>query len=125
LRAALTALENLQFWRALLREPDDPNGLSPMAALTRLGLASLAEAPVGVLSAGQKRRIALARLFVAHRPLWLLDEPLTALDARARAQFAAAMREHCEAGGILVASTHEPLGFETTRTLDLDAGGRA
>ncbi len=96
-----------------------------MEALARVGLAALAEAPVGVLSAGQKRRTALARLFVARRPLWLLDEPLTGLDASARDRFAQAMRQHCEAGGIVVVSTHDPLGFETTQTLDLDAGGRA
>jgi len=125
LRAVLTALENLQFWRAMLCEPRGANGLSPLEALTRVGLAPLAEAPVGVLSAGQKRRIALSRLFVASRPLWLLDEPLTGLDQRARDQFAQAMRAHCEGGGIVVVATHEPLGFETTRTLDLDAGGRA
>ena len=126
LRAVLTALENLQFWRALLSEPGaGGKGLSPLEALARVGLAPLAEAPVGILSAGQKRRIALARLFVASRPLWLLDEPLTALDQRARDQFAQAMRAHCEAGGMVIAATHEPLGFQTTRTLDLDAGGRA
>jgi heme exporter protein A len=123
LRAVLTALENLTFWGAMLAEPG--GGLPPLEALARVGLAPLAEAPVGILSAGQKRRIALARLFVARRPLWLLDEPLTALDQRARDQFAQAMRAHCEGGGILVAATHEPLGFETTRTLDLDAGSRA
>jgi len=125
LRAVLTALENLMFWRAMLAEPGGAEGLSPLEALARVGLAPLAEAPVGILSAGQKRRIALARLFVARRPLWLLDEPLTALDKRARDQFAQAMRAHCEEGGIVIAATHEPLGFETTRTLDLDAGGRA
>jgi heme exporter protein A len=125
MRAVLTALENLQFWRAMLSEPGGAGGLSLPEALARVGLAPLAEAPVGALSAGQKRRIALARLFVARRPLWLLDEPLTALDRRARDQFAQAMRAHCAAGGILNAATHEPLGFETTRTLDLDAGWRA
>ena len=125
LRAVLTVSENLEFWRAMLAEPGGVGGLSLSEALARVGLAPLAEAPVGALSAGQKRRIALARLFVARRPLWLLDEPLTALDQRARHQFAQAMRAHCEAGGILVAATHEPLGFETSRTLDLDAGGRA
>jgi len=125
LRGVLTALENLQFWRALLSGPGGGDGLSPLEALTHVGLAPLAEAPVGVLSAGQKRRVALARLFVARRPLWLLDEPLTGLDSRARDHFAQAMRQHCEEGGIVVVSTHDPLGFETTRTLDLDAGGRA
>jgi len=125
LRAVLTALENLTFWRAMLAGPSGANGLSPSEALARVGLAPLAAAPVGILSAGQKRRIALARLFVASRPLWLLDEPLTALDNRARDQFAEAMRAHCDAGGILVAATHEPLGFETARTLDLDEGARA
>ncbi|HTO78644.1 MAG TPA: heme ABC exporter ATP-binding protein CcmA [Methylocystis sp.] len=126
LRGVLTALENLQFWAAMLSDPGGAGELSPLEALARVDLAPLADAPVGLLSAGQKRRIALARLFVASRPLWLLDEPLTALDSRARDQFAQAMRAHCESGGILVAATHEPLGcFEATRTLDLDAGGRA
>ncbi len=125
LRAVLTALENLQFWRALLSEPGAADGLSPLEALGHVGLSALADAPIGVLSAGQKRRVALARLFVARRPLWLLDEPLTGLDSRARDRFAQAMRQHCEEGGIVVVSTHDPLGFETTRTLDLDAGGRA
>ncbi|ARN80841.1 heme ABC exporter ATP-binding protein CcmA [Methylocystis bryophila] len=123
LRGVLTALENLQFWRALLSAPASAGGLSPSEALARVGLAALAETPIGVLSAGQKRRIALARLFVARRPLWLLDEPLTALDSKARDHFAQAMREHCQEGGILVVATHDPLGFETTRTLELGAGG--
>ena len=76
---------------------------------------------MGILSAGQKRRVALARLMVAHRPLWLLDEPMTALDAASRARFANAMRDHCALGGMIVAATHEPLGVEEARELPLGA----
>ena len=67
------------------------------------------------LSAGQKRRVALARLLVAHRPLWLLDEPTTALDAAAQAAFAAIMRDHLDSGGLIVAATHAPLGLDGAR----------
>ena len=76
------------------------------------------------LSAGQKRRVALARLLVAPRPLWLLDEPTTALDAGAQALFAQVMRDHLDGGGLIVAATHAPLGLEAARTLRLD-GARA
>ena len=71
------------------------------------------------LSAGQKRRVALARLLVAHRPLWLLDEPTTALDAAAQAAFAAIMRAHLDGGGLIVAATHAPLGLGGARELRL------
>ena len=73
------------------------------------------------LSAGQKRRVALARLLVARRPLWLLDEPTTALDAAAQSLFAGVMREHLEAGGLIIAATHAPLGL-AARTLELGRG---
>ncbi len=77
-----------------------------------MGLSHIASAPFGVLSAGQKRRAALARLLVAFRPLWLLDEPLTALDRASREKFAAAMREHCARADLIVAATHEPFGLD-------------
>ena len=77
--------------------------------------------PVRALSAGQKRRVALARLLVAHRPLWLLDEPMTSLDALAQEAFAAHMRAHLDRGGIVLAATHAPLALPGARELRLGA----
>ena len=121
LKAALTARENLGFWAATLQgESAGSAPVGPEAALDRLGLAHVLDFPVGCLSAGQKRRVALARLLVARRPLWLLDEPTSALDAAAQARFAEVMRAHLAAGGLIVAATHAPLGLEA-RALRLGA----
>ena len=115
-KGALTAGENLEFWAGVLG--GDPRRRAWLPALGRLGLAHVADFPVRALSAGQKRRVALARLLVARRPLWLLDEPTTALDAAARGLFAGVMREHLEAGGLIIAATHAPLEL-AARTLEL------
>ncbi|MBI1981137.1 MAG: heme ABC exporter ATP-binding protein CcmA [Methylocystis sp.] len=119
LKSALTVEENLDFWSRYLGQEPDPRNRSVDAALAVVGLCRIAGAPVGALSAGQKRRVALARLLVAFRPLWLLDEPLTALDRASREKFAAAMRDHCAEGGLIVAATHEPLGLDEASTLAL------
>jgi heme exporter protein A len=119
LKGALTAGENLAFFAGALG--GDPSDGVWRGALQRLGLAHVADFPVRALSAGQKRRVALARLLVAPRPLWLLDEPTTALDAAAQELFAAIMRERLEAGGLIVAATHAPLGLEGAETLRLGA----
>ena len=79
MKAALTVEENLDFWSAYLAQTPDRRSRTVEAALEVVGLGHVASAPFGALSAGQKRRAALARLLVAFRPLWLLDEPLTAL----------------------------------------------
>ncbi len=122
LKAQLTVAENLAFWADYLAPGDlTPNfstrSLPVAAALAVVELAHIAAAPVAILSAGQKRRVALARLMVAFRPLWLLDEPLTGLDAASRLKFAQAMCDHCARGGMIVAATHEPLGIDETREL--------
>jgi heme exporter protein A len=117
LKGALTASENLAFWGAVL----GGGGLQAAVALARVGLAHVADLPVRALSAGQKRRVALARLLVARRPLWLLDEPTTALDAAAQARFAELVRAHLGEGGLVVAATHAPLGLDAARTLALGA----
>jgi heme exporter protein A len=77
-----------------------------------LGLARLADLPAAYLSAGQKRRVALARLLVARRPLWLLDEPSTALDHGAQALLGKIMAAHRADGGMIIAATHASLGIE-------------
>jgi heme exporter protein A len=117
LKGALTAGENLAFWADALG--GDSTRAAWIAALARLGLTHVADFPVRALSAGQKRRVALARLLVAHRQIWLLDEPTTALDAAAQRQFALVMREHLARGGLILAATHAPLDLDDAARLTL------
>ncbi len=119
LKGALTAGENLAFWAGALG--GEASREASRRALARVGLAHAIDFPARALSAGQKRRVALARLLVAHRPLWLLDEPTTALDAAAQAAFAAIMQSYLDEGGIVVAATHAPLGLIGARELKLGA----
>jgi heme exporter protein A len=123
LKGALTAGENLAFWAGALGA--DPAREKQREALGRVGLAHVIDFPARILSAGQRRRVALARLLVAHRPLWALDEPTAALDAAAQAAFAAIMRTHLTGGGIIVAATHAPLGLNGAQELRLGAVERA
>ena len=118
-KSALTAGENLAFAAAMLG--GDSSRAAQLAALAALGLAHVIDFPARLLSAGQKRRAALARLLVAKRPLWLLDEPMTALDVAAQSALAGIMRAHLESGGILVAAAHGPLGLDGAQELRLGA----
>ena len=112
LKGGLTALENLQFWASF-------NGGNAEAALKAFGLAKLADRSARTLSAGQKRRLALSRLALSDAlPLWLLDEPVTALDTEARVSFVALLKRHLAAGGLAIIATHEPLAIEA-RVLQL------
>lgn len=104
-KGALSVADNLTFWRDVLGSP----GLGVEDALEEVGLGGLGRLPAAVLSAGQKRRLAIARLLVARRPAWILDEPTTALDVTAQARFAALGRDHLAAGGLILAATHAPL----------------
>ncbi|KAB1071545.1 heme ABC exporter ATP-binding protein CcmA [Methylobacterium planeticum] len=113
LKGALTAEENLSFARGLLGDP----ALAPREALAELGLAHALRLPVAYLSAGQRRRVALARLLVCRRPLWLLDEPTAALDIASQAVLAGLMASHRAAGGLVVAATHQALGLADAREL--------
>ena len=88
------------------------SGRDPDAAMRTFGLRALAELPGQYLSAGQKRRLALARLQLMARPLWLLDEPLAALDTAGKKLVAETVTAHCAAGGIVVAATYEELGVD-------------
>ena len=113
LKTALTGQENLAFAQALLGDP----ALSPEEALAGVGLPHVAALPVGYLSAGQRRRVALARLLVSRRPFWLLDEPMAALDLAAQAMLTRLMRDHLARGGAILAATHGPLGLDGAREL--------
>jgi heme exporter protein A len=108
-KPTLTALENIAFWFDFLGGGSSAS--SPSAALEAVGLGSLRHLPAAVLSAGQRRRLALARLIALKRPVWLLDEPTTALDDMAQAVIAGLMAEHLRGGGLIVAATHQPLGI--------------
>lgn len=113
LKTALTARENLAFAQAVLGEA----ALTPEDALAVVGLVHVAELPVGYLSAGQRRRVALARLLVSRRPYWLLDEPMSALDTASQSMLAGLMRDHLAQGGAILAATHGPLGLDGAREL--------
>ena len=105
LKPQLTVMEQLSFFAHLHGKPADG------ALLEQVGLARQADLPCRYLSAGQRRRLALARLLVSARPLWLLDEPFAALDRSGQALVGQLMARHCGQGGIIIAATHDPLGL--------------
>jgi len=115
LKPALTVLENLQFWYAFLGGRDAPAA----SALEPVGLGGLAGLPAGYLSAGQRRRLSVARLLAAPRPVWLLDEPTAALDSAGQQRLLGLMQAHLAGGGIIVAATHGPLGLDGAKELRL------
>lgn len=120
LKARLTVAENLSFWRAM----HGVGELDLAAALDRVGIAPLAGLEAGYLSSGQLRRLALARLLVSPRRIWLLDEPSATLDAAGEALLATLCDEHLASGGIAIVATHHELGLATpARTITL--GGAA
>ena len=116
IKPALSVLENLSFWRDFLGgEVDDLE-----QSLSRVGLDHAAHLPAAYLSAGQRRRLSIARLIAVQRPIWLLDEPTSALDAAGQALFADLTRDHLARGGLVVAATHAPLGIDAR---ELKIGG--
>jgi heme exporter protein A len=119
MKREMTVEENLVFWKRFMGDFPGGAGLEPEEAVARLGLAELLHLPFGYLSAGQQRRMAMAKLLCAWRPVWLLDEPTAALDAQSEGLFAALMREHLEKGGIIVAATHQELGLEGAQRLEM------
>ncbi len=115
-KGALSVFENLGFWRDFL------GGGDVEAALAAFDLGRLSSYPAGLLSAGQKRRLALARLVLVPRVLWLLDEPTVGLDTSSLERLVEVMRRQLEAGGMIIAATHVPLGREPDLRLDLGSG---
>ncbi|KEO59339.1 heme ABC exporter ATP-binding protein CcmA [Thioclava indica] len=113
LKSTLTVSENLKFWASVYATQD----IEP--ALERMNLRGLANRAAMSLSAGQKRRLGLARLLVTGRPVWVLDEPTVSLDTASVALFAQAVRGHLATGGAALLATHIDLGLEEAKVLDL------
>lgn len=113
LKATLSVTENLAFWAAVFGTDRVDQALDAM------NLRALADRPAANLSAGQKRRLGLARLIVSGRPLWMLDEPTVSLDAASVSLFAAVVRAHLTAGGMALIATHIDLGLPEARVLEL------
>lgn len=107
LKPSLTVLENLNFWRNFLGGAVS----DARACLDAVGLDHAADLPAAYLSAGQRRRLSFARLLAIRRPVWLLDEPLSALDGTGQTVVARLMTAHLAGGGLIVAATHGPLGI--------------
>jgi heme exporter protein A len=118
LKPALTVAENLEFWTRYL-----DGGSATASALETVGLGGIAHLPAAYLSAGQRRRLSIARLIAVDRPLWLLDEPTSALDAAAQAMLAGLMRHHLAGGGMILVATHGPIGLDGAQELRLGGGG--
>jgi heme exporter protein A len=119
LKPALSVAENLAFWRDFLgggaldvrKSLDARESLDVRESLARVGLDHAHHLPAAYLSAGQRRRLSIARLLAVRRPLWLLDEPTNALDAAGQRLFAGLMEYHLSHGGLIIAATHAPLGI--------------
>lgn len=122
LKPAMSVIETLRFWGDFLGGGGEDGAVR---ALDALALGALADLPAAYLSAGQRRRLSLARLLVAPRPLWLLDEPTVALDAASVARLLGLMTAHLAAGGLIVAATHLDLGLSPAKVLRLGAEAAA
>jgi heme exporter protein A len=119
IKPSLTVAENIEFWRDFL---GGEAGRPSDASLDATGISHLAGLPASYLSAGLRRRLGLARLVAVKRPVWLLDEPTSALDTHAQALLTGLMTEHLQAGGLIVAATHDKLGISAR---ELRIGGAA
>jgi heme exporter protein A len=118
LKPALSVIENLAFWRDFL----GGEAFDARKSLIEVGLHHTVDLPAAYLSAGQRRRLSIARLLAVRRPIWLLDEATNALDAAGQNMFAALMNDHLGRGGLIVAATHIPLGIAAR---ELRIGGTA
>ena len=117
LKPALSVGENLRFWARYLGNDE----ADIEAALAAVALAPLADLPAAYLSAGQRRRLSIARLIAVKRPIWLLDEPTSALDTASQDRLAGLMRDHLAGGGMIIAATHGPIGLESPREMRIGA----
>jgi heme exporter protein A len=121
IKGLLSAEENLA-WLCALHRPAERSAI--WQALEAVGLRGFEDVPCHTLSAGQQRRVALARLYLEGPPLWILDEPFTALDKQAVAQLEAHLARHCQQGGLVVLTTHHTLSVKPAGYRELDLGLR-
>ena len=115
LKPVLTVRENLSFWTEFLGA-----GHAVEPALEAVDLVRLADLPAAYLSSGQRRRLSIARLVAVPRPIWLLDEPTSSLDAPSQKRLGKLMHEHLGGGGIVIAAAHGSIGLDRARELNLD-----
>jgi heme exporter protein A len=120
-KPALSVRENLDFWVRFLG--DTAIAIDP--ALAGVGLDGISHLPAGYLSAGQRRRLSIARLIAVPRPIWLLDEPASALDSTAQATLAKLMTQHLAVGGMIIAATHGPIGLQDAKEMRLEPLSRS
>ena len=119
LKAHLTTLENIHFYQSITRTSSQ---ITADEILRKLGLESLAHRPCGLLSMGQRRRAALARLLISRARVWLLDEPLSSLDAEGVALVSSLVTEHARQGGLTVLTTHQPMPLDGVAVRRLELG---
>jgi heme exporter protein A len=118
LKPSLSVGENLRFWAGFLGATA-PDVAAPLAAV---GLDALADLPAAYLSAGQRRRLSIARLVAVKRPIWLLDEPASTLDAAGQSRLSELMRTHLGDGGLILAAAHGTVGLDGAKELRLGQG---
>lgn len=124
IKPVLSVAENLRFWAEMHGGADGAHG-RVLNALDGFGIPHLADVPARFLSAGQRRRTSLARILASNAPIWLLDEPTTALDKDAIAALEGIIADHRAAGGMAIISTHSPINGEGAETLDLTPFAKA
>ncbi|MEM9616528.1 MAG: heme ABC exporter ATP-binding protein CcmA [Pseudomonadota bacterium] len=115
MKPALTALENLFFWARSYAIPAQQEKETVHGALEHVGMSAYADLRAGKLSAGQRRRLDIARAILARREIWLMDEPAAAIDAKGAEMVGAVIAEHLAAGGIAIAATHDTLGVASRK----------
>ncbi|PAR30262.1 cytochrome c biogenesis heme-transporting ATPase CcmA [Vibrio metoecus] len=121
IKRELTAAENLRFYQAVHQQA--VSKVEIFQALAKVGLAGREDVPVGQLSAGQQRRVALARLWLSQKKLWILDEPLTAIDKQGVKVLEALFLNHAEQGGIVILTTHQDMFADNPKLRKIRLGG--